>query len=57
MSSSSGRSTARPSENDEVLVGMRANVTRFRPDDEVFGQSLLANLWRHGGALAEYERV
>src|ERR671912_1306838 len=36
-------------------VGM--NVTRFRSGDEVFGQSLLANLWRNGGALAEYAAV
>jgi NADPH:quinone reductase-like Zn-dependent oxidoreductase len=33
------------------------SVTRFRPGDEVFGQSLLANLWRNGGALAEYAAV
>jgi NADPH:quinone reductase-like Zn-dependent oxidoreductase len=32
-------------------------VTRFRPGDEVFGQSLVANLWRHGGAFAEYAAV
>jgi NADPH:quinone reductase-like Zn-dependent oxidoreductase len=25
--------------------------------DEVFGQSLVANLWRHGGAFAEYAAV
>jgi NADPH:quinone reductase-like Zn-dependent oxidoreductase len=36
-------------------VGM--GVTRFRPGDEVFGQSLVANLWRHGGAFAEYAAV
>jgi len=30
------------------------NVTRFRPGDEVFGQTLVANLWRNGGAYAEY---
>jgi NADPH:quinone reductase-like Zn-dependent oxidoreductase len=36
-------------------VGPR--VTRFRPGDEVFGQSLVANLWRHGGAFAEYAAV
>ena len=30
------------------------NVTRFRPGDEVFGQTLTANLWRNGGAYAEY---
>jgi len=33
------------------------NVTRFRPGEEVFGQSLSANLWRHGGAFAEYAAV
>jgi NADPH:quinone reductase-like Zn-dependent oxidoreductase len=33
------------------------NVTRFRQGDEVFGQSLVANLWRHGGAFAEYAAV
>ena len=32
-------------------------MTRFRPGDEVFGQSLVANLWRHGGAFAEYATV
>lgn len=30
------------------------NVTRFRPGDEVFGQTLGANLWRNGGACADY---
>jgi NADPH:quinone reductase-like Zn-dependent oxidoreductase len=33
------------------------NVSRFQPGDEVFGQSLSANLWRHGGAFAEYAAV
>jgi NADPH:quinone reductase-like Zn-dependent oxidoreductase len=33
------------------------NATRFKPGDEVFGQSLVANLWRHGGAFAEYAAV
>jgi NADPH:quinone reductase-like Zn-dependent oxidoreductase len=33
------------------------NVTRFRPGDEVFGQSVGANLWRNGGAFAEYAAV
>ena len=33
------------------------SVRRFRPGDEVFGQSLVANLWRHGGAFAEYAAV
>jgi NADPH:quinone reductase-like Zn-dependent oxidoreductase len=30
------------------------NVTRFRPGDQVFGQTLTANLWRNGGAYADY---
>jgi transcription antitermination factor NusG len=25
------------------------DVRRFQPGDEVFGQTLVANLWRHGG--------
>jgi NADPH:quinone reductase-like Zn-dependent oxidoreductase len=33
------------------------NAMRFKPGDEVFGQSLVANLWRHGGAFAEYAAV
>jgi NADPH:quinone reductase-like Zn-dependent oxidoreductase len=33
------------------------NVTRFRPGDEIFGQSLAVNLWRNGGAFAEYAAV
>jgi NADPH:quinone reductase-like Zn-dependent oxidoreductase len=33
------------------------NVTRFKPGDEVFGLSVLANLWRNGGAYAEYAAV
>jgi NADPH:quinone reductase-like Zn-dependent oxidoreductase len=32
-------------------------VRRFRPGDEVFGQSLLANLWRNGGSFAEFATV
>ena len=32
-------------------------MTRFQPGDEVFGQSLVANLWRNGGAFAEYAAV
>jgi NADPH:quinone reductase-like Zn-dependent oxidoreductase len=37
-----------------VVDSVGTNVTRFRPGDEVFGQSLRANLWRNGGAFAEY---
>jgi len=33
------------------------NVTRFKPGDEVFGLSVVANLWRNGGAYAEYAAV
>ncbi|MDP9224701.1 MAG: NAD(P)-dependent alcohol dehydrogenase, partial [Actinomycetota bacterium] len=40
-----------------VVESVGRNVTRFRPGDEVFGQSLVANLWRHGGAFAEYVSV
>jgi NADPH:quinone reductase-like Zn-dependent oxidoreductase len=32
-------------------------VTRFRPGDEVFGQSFVGNLWRHGGAFAEFAAI
>lgn len=32
-------------------------VTRFRPGDEVLGHSFVGNLWRHGGALAEFAAV
>jgi NADPH:quinone reductase-like Zn-dependent oxidoreductase len=40
-----------------VVESVGTNVTRFHPGDEVFGQSLRANLWRNGGALAEYVAV
>ena len=40
-----------------VVESVGKSVTKFRPDDEVFGQSLLANLWRNGGAFAEYAAV
>ena len=40
-----------------VVESIGANVTRFRAGDEVFGQSLRANLWRNGGAFAEYAAV
>ena len=29
-------------------------MTRFRPGDEVFGESLRGFSWRNGGAYAEY---
>jgi NADPH:quinone reductase-like Zn-dependent oxidoreductase len=31
-----------------------ANVKRFRPGDEVFGEIVKGNQWRNGGAYAEY---
>jgi NADPH:quinone reductase-like Zn-dependent oxidoreductase len=40
-----------------VVEWVGASVTRFQPGDEVFGHSLLANLWRNGGAFAEYAAV
>jgi NADPH:quinone reductase-like Zn-dependent oxidoreductase len=40
-----------------VVDSVGRNETRFRPGDEVFGQSLLANLWRNGGAFAEFATV
>jgi len=33
------------------------NVTRFRPGDEVFGETVQQNQWTNGGAFAEYVSV
>jgi NADPH:quinone reductase-like Zn-dependent oxidoreductase len=40
-----------------VVEAVGAKVSRFHPGDEVFGQTLRANLWRNGGAFAEYATV
>jgi NADPH:quinone reductase-like Zn-dependent oxidoreductase len=40
-----------------VVESMGGNVTRFHPGDEVFGQSVGANLWGNGGTFAEYAAV
>jgi len=37
-----------------VVEGVGAAVTRFRPGDEVFGETLRGWQWRNGGAFAEY---
>jgi NADPH:quinone reductase-like Zn-dependent oxidoreductase len=34
-----------------------AAVTRFRPGDEVFGESVRGYQWRNGGAFAEYASI
>jgi NADPH:quinone reductase-like Zn-dependent oxidoreductase len=37
-----------------VVEAVGRDVTRFRPGDEVFGESLRGFSWRNGGAYAEY---
>lgn len=37
-----------------VVESAGRNATRFRPGDEVFGESVRGHPWRHGGAYAEY---
>lgn len=37
-----------------VVETVGARVTRFRPGDEVFGESLRGFSWRNGGTFAEY---
>ncbi len=37
-----------------VVESVGASVTRFRPGDEVFGETIRGIQWRNGGAFAEY---
>ena len=37
-----------------VVEAVGAEVTRFRPGDEVFGETVTGFQWRNGGAFAEY---
>jgi NADPH:quinone reductase-like Zn-dependent oxidoreductase len=37
-----------------VVESVGAAVTRFRPGDEVFGETIRGVQWRNGGAFAEY---
>jgi NADPH:quinone reductase-like Zn-dependent oxidoreductase len=40
-----------------LVESVGRNVTPFHPGDEVFGQSVGANLWGNGGTYAEYAAV
>lgn len=40
-----------------VVESVGADVTRFRPGDPVFGETLFEQVWAHGGAYAEYVSV
>lgn len=37
-----------------IVESVGASVTRFRPGDEVFGETLRSIQWKNGGAFAEY---
>jgi NADPH:quinone reductase-like Zn-dependent oxidoreductase len=37
-----------------LVESVGSSVTRFRPGDEVFGETLRGHQWRNGGAFAEY---
>ena len=40
-----------------IVESVGKNVTRFRQDDEVFGETIYTNQWTNGGAFAEYVSV
>jgi NADPH:quinone reductase-like Zn-dependent oxidoreductase len=40
-----------------LVESVGGDVTRFRPGDEVFGESVRGYQWRNGGAYAEYASV
>lgn len=40
-----------------IVESVGKNVTRFRPGDAVFGETVVTNQWSHGGAFAEYVSV
>ena len=40
-----------------IVESVGKSVTRFRPGDEVFGETIVAQQWTNGGAFAEYVSV
>jgi NADPH:quinone reductase-like Zn-dependent oxidoreductase len=40
-----------------VVESVGKSVTRFRPGEPVFGETLIEHQWAHGGAFAEYVSV
>ena len=40
-----------------VVESAGGNVTRFRPGDAVFGETIYTDIWTNGGAYAEYVSV
>jgi NADPH:quinone reductase-like Zn-dependent oxidoreductase len=40
-----------------LVESVGSKVTRFRPGDEVFGETIRGTQWRNGGAYAEYVAV